>query len=89
MGSLVRAHCVAPAPAQFVRDEQALVLSNGTMIPIKGTFLDVGTSPEGSTWAMIPIPPTVLGPRCVCSPDLHYKPANYDCGCLEVRALWP
>ena len=72
--------CFQSHPLDFVRNQQALVLGNGSMVPIKGTFLDVGTSPEGSTWAMMP---TVLGPRCVCSPDLHYKPANYDCGCLK------
>ena len=72
---------VRPRPQVFWK--QALVMPNGTKIPIKGTFVDQGTSPEGSTWSMLPLPPTSAGPRCGCSLDVNYKPANYDCGCLE------
>lgn len=54
---------------------------NGTRHPINGTFVDQGTVPLNSTWAMIPLPPSGQGPRCICSPDINYKPANFDCGC--------
>lgn len=75
--------CFQKYPLDFVRDQQALVLSDTSVVPINGTFVDEGTSPAGSTWAMIPLPSSVLGPRCVCSPDNNYRPANYDCGCLK------
>jgi hypothetical protein len=29
----------------------------------------VGVLPEGSTWAMMPMPPTWLGPRCLPGPN--------------------
>lgn len=47
------------------------------------SYVLTGTSCAGSTWAMIPLPPNVLGPRCVCSPNDRYQPANYSCGCLK------
>lgn len=75
--------CFQSHPLDFVRDKQALVMPNGTKIPINGTFVDKGTSPDRSTWSMLPLPPTSAGPRCGCSLDVNYNPANYDCGCLE------
>ena len=57
--------CFQAHPLEFVRERQALVFANGTRLPIKGTFIDRGTLPEGSTWSMLPIPPTWLGPRCL------------------------
>ena len=44
-------------------------------------FANVGTSPEGSWWARLPIPTGGLGPRCSCNMDIHYKPADFSCGC--------
>ena len=69
-------------PLPFVRNRQALLFPNGTRFPLRGTFVDQGVVPPGSTWSMVPLPPTGEGPRCSCSPDPHtYKPLNYDCGC--------
>jgi len=48
--------CFQRTPLQFVRDQQALVWKNGTRLAIKGTWVDEGTTPAGSTWAMNPIP---------------------------------
>lgn len=48
--------CFAKTPLEFVRDAQALQWNNGTRMSIKGTFVDEGTYPLGSTWAMNPIP---------------------------------
>jgi len=73
--------CFQDHPLDFVRDKQALVLNNFTKIPIQGLFVDEGTSPTGSTWALLPTPPNGFGPRCICSPDNNYHPANFDCGC--------
>lgn len=74
--------CFQKHPLDFVQDQQALVFGD-SVVPINGTFVHEGTSPAGSTWAMLPLPSSVLGPRCVCSPDNNYRPANYNCGCLK------
>lgn len=63
--------CFQKHPLEFVREKQQIAFTNGTRVFIKGTFVDKGTLPEGSTWAMNPIPPTWLGPRCIgpgCKP---------------------
>ena len=45
-------------------------LRAGTLSPVRSpTFVDVGTQPAGSTWSMIPLPPTWLGPRCLPGPN--------------------
>ena len=44
--------CMAKTPLDFDRTKQALQWKNGTRYPIKGTFVDQGTYPKGSTWAM-------------------------------------
>merc|ERR1712232_1027593 len=43
-------------PLEFVRDKQLLQWNNGTRLQINGTFVNEGTLPAGSTWAMNPIP---------------------------------
>lgn len=48
--------CFQRTPLEFVRTSQALQWNNGTKYPINGTWVDTGTIPEGSTWAMNPIP---------------------------------
>merc|ERR1712113_1189 len=48
--------CFQKTPLEFVRDEQSLQWNNGTRYPITGVFVNEGTSPSGSTWAMNPIP---------------------------------
>ena len=73
--------CFQAHPLDFVQDKQALLFGNGSRLPIKGTFVDVGTSPPGSQWGMQPLPPMGLGPRCSCDMDNNYKPANFLCGC--------
>jgi len=63
--------CFQKYPLEFVQEKQAIVFSNGTQLPIHGTFTNEGTTPEGSTWSLNPIPATWLGPRCVgdgCEP---------------------
>jgi len=56
--------CFQKHPLDFDTDKQMLQWNNGTRLPIKGTFLKEGVFPEGSTWAMNPIPPRCLGPGC-------------------------
>ena len=48
--------CFQKHPLDFVRSKQALQWNNGTRYPLNGTWVDTGTSPRGSTWAMNPIP---------------------------------
>lgn len=48
--------CFMQTPLEFLRDKQALMWNNGTRLPINGTFVNEGTKPAGSTWAMNPIP---------------------------------
>lgn len=48
--------CFQKIPLKFVRDTQTLRWNNGSRFPIDGTFVDEGTWPKGSTWAMNPIP---------------------------------
>lgn len=48
--------CFMKTPLEFVRNKQALQWNNGTRLPINGTFVDEGTWPAGSTWAMNPVP---------------------------------
>ena len=39
-------------------DDSRLMLSNGTMVDVKSTFVSEGTLPVGSAWQMLPIPDT-------------------------------
>jgi len=68
--------CFQQTPLQFNRDKSFLVFANGTRLPIAGTFVDEGTTPKGSTWAMIPVAPTWLGPRCL-APSPPYPPSTH------------
>jgi len=74
--------CFQRHPLPFERTKQALVVASGQKVPIRGLFVDEGTSPPGSTWARLPLPADILGPRCACSPGLDYKPRDFACGCL-------
>merc|ERR1711879_1012842 len=48
--------CFMKTPLEFIRNKQQLQWKNGTRFAINGTFVDEGTLPAGSTWAMNPIP---------------------------------
>ena len=41
--------CFQAHPLDFVRDEQALVMKNSSLVPITGVFVDQGTTP-GMRW---------------------------------------
>ena len=81
--------CFQAHPLDFVQDKQALVLPNGTKVPIgmHAVFTNVGTSPLGSWWARLPIPAGGLGPRCSCDMNVNYKPGDFKCGCRESARL--
>lgn len=45
-------------------DDSSLMMSNGTMLKLKSTFVSEGTLPVGSTWQMLGIPDTDhVGPK--------------------------
>jgi len=59
-------------PLEFVEDEQSIIFANGTtqkLTASQTTFVKEGTMPAGSTWSMIPMPPTLLGPCCLPGPN--------------------
>ena len=61
--------CFKRHPLDFEQTQQAILLPNGSRVPIAGTFINVGTEPARSTWAMLPIPENGLGPRCLPGPN--------------------
>lgn len=61
--------CFQAHPLDFVTEKQGIYFRNGTILPIKGTFVTEGVQPEGSMWSMIPIPSDCLGPRCIPGPN--------------------
>merc|ERR1711924_521474 len=47
--------CFQQTPMPFAGDS-SMMLSNGTIIKLKSTFVSEGTLPAGSTWQMNPVP---------------------------------
>lgn len=64
--------CFKQTSLDFVQDEQAIVFPDGHTLKLNAsqtTFVTEGTTPEGSMWSMIPMPPTLLGPCCLPGPN--------------------
>lgn len=61
--------CFQQTPLDFVQDQQAILYPNGTQQLLSAsqrTFVSGDmVSPAGSTWSMMPMPPTLLGPCCI------------------------
>lgn len=60
--------CFQQHPLDFVQDEQSIVFPDGKtlkLLPNQTTFVNEGTMPAGSTWSLMPMPPTLLGPCCL------------------------
>jgi hypothetical protein len=54
--------CFQQHHLDFVQEEQAIVFPNGSLLKLTAsqrTFVTEGTTPPGSMWSMIPMPPTV------------------------------
>lgn len=49
--------CFQETPMEFA-DSSSIMMSNGTMLKLKSTFVSEGTLPTGSTWQMLGIPDT-------------------------------
>lgn len=47
--------CFQSTPMPFAGDSK-IMMSNGSMLQLKSTFVSEGTLPAGSTWQMLPIP---------------------------------
>lgn len=77
--------CFQQHPLPFVQAEQAILFANGSRVKIPGTFVSEGTSPAGSTWAMLPIPENGLGPRCLPGPNDDPKTTPFACQEWEGR----
>lgn len=84
--------CFQEHPLDFVFGKSSLQFNDGSKMNINPTFVNEGTSPDGSMWAMIPIAPTNLGPICIPGPndDLNAPhscaakfnhPPSEPCGC--------
>ena len=59
-------------------DSAGLLFEDGSHTMIKPVHVSEGTEPAGSTWAMIPVAPTNLGP--MCKPGPHDNPdAPHSC----------
>merc|ERR1711998_339922 len=64
--------CFQENPLDFVEDEQSIVFPDGHTLKLNAsqtTFVKEGTTPPGSTWSLIPMPPTLLGPCCLAGPN--------------------
>jgi len=77
--------CFMRMPLSFERDSQGLQWKNGTRYPIKGTFVDEGTLPIGSTWAMNPIPRIDFDSHSSGQPE-SFTGCKYVHGEVEGRA---
>jgi hypothetical protein len=63
--------CFQDHHLEFVEEEQSILFPNGTLLKLEAsqrTFVRDGTYPPGSTWSLIPMPPTLLGPCCLPGP---------------------
>ena len=55
-----------------------MMVANGTIIPVKSTFVSEGTQPAGSTWQMVPTPGYVyMYPAPGCCKH-WFEPPCYD-----------
>lgn len=70
--------CFSQTPLDFDRTKQALQWKNGTRYNINGTFVDVGTYPQGSTWARNPIPRIDFDDHSSGQPAGFKGQCNYD-----------
>lgn len=71
-------------------DSSSLMLSNGTMIKLKSTFVSEGTLPKGGTWQMLAIPDTHhVRPRGTKAPaeDWTFPPPCYEPRYVEKAPL--
>lgn len=71
--------CMQQHPVPFA-DSSSIMMSNGTMMKLKSTFVSEGTQPAGSTWQMLGIPDTHhVKPRGVGpTEDWAFPPPCYE-----------
>merc|ERR1711915_15432 len=79
--------CFQKNPLNFV-GLQSFVWGDGTQIFFQGTYVSVGTTPKGSTWAMNPVPRNDTAntgesskPRCKEIPNCGSTDVNSKCLC--------
>lgn len=69
--------CFQATPLPFVPGQQTLRWANGTELLINGTYVDVGTHPAGSMWAMNPLPYSNANSGPAFPPPCHEKTAHH------------
>jgi len=76
-GSNLTEECFQQTPMPFAGNSRMMV-ANGTIIPVKSTFVSEGTMPAGSTWQMVPVPGYVyMFPKPGCCKH-WFEPPCYD-----------
>lgn len=66
--------CFQQTVLRFVPGEQRLRWANGTELAIGGTYVDVGTHPPNSSWAMNPLPYSNAGSPAEFQPPCRERP---------------
>lgn len=79
LNSKLTEDCFQQTPIPFAGNSRMMV-ANGTIVPVKSTFVSEGTTPPGSTWQMVPTPGYVIGsPRGGFTCCKHwFEPPCYD-----------
>ena len=78
--------CFQKTPLAFSGDP-ILRYNNGTEYKMKGTFVSEGTSPQGSTWQMNPIPRIDFDSKSSGQPANFTQDAHAICSCLGFMDL--
>jgi len=68
--------CFQANHLEFVADKAGLQFEDGSTEMIQPVHVSEGTTPPNSTWAMIPVAPTKLGPMCIPGPKDDPKAPN-------------
>ena len=68
--------CFKAHHLDFVPEKAGLLFEDGSVEMIQPVHVNQGTTPPNSTWAMIPVAPTKLGPTCIPGPHDDPKAPN-------------
>jgi hypothetical protein len=68
--------CFQAHHLEFAPEKAGLLFADGSTEMIQPVHVSEGTTPPNSTWAMIPVAPTKLGPMCIAGPHDDPKAPN-------------
>lgn len=77
-GEALTEACFQRRPLRFVPGKQKLRWANGTELSINGTYVDVGTYPATSMWAMNPLPYSNAGSPAEFPPPCHERSSDLE-----------